>query len=453
MNYINKNTPWKHTLIENFIDEESKEKIYSDLRRKLRGFGNINLSLEEFATLSDETNELTMKYVKMIKDPEMSLRYDIKLTEDTQLLCQLIRLDPEFEFRIHSGAYTKTLTTYVDMTPKVLVGPDENYIHIFEQLEDEVPVEKTKESISFSPKLTNTTWHRYVNESKKHEKIICLFIITTAITDENQRKMNFDFEKWQKDGSLNDRRRISDGLLINKQDFVIYSKFKCGSTSLTEWYYTNFNDDDNYITTLRDSLELSKKIEIYNEVSQIPNHYIIHRDPYDRFFSGILQTKVLGLFDVYQERSSKTSVLLTLPFDLIREEDVVYIFEKLESYVPDFLTDKHLEPFYSSLFKHYKFLIDSGKNVKLIHLNDLNSLPSIISQTTGKPMPQIVRFDMRGKIYNHLDKKECKDKFFSIIFKNKNKVRIFNDIITMLSADSQEYLKMLEYDKKRITGL
>ncbi|MFZ9377092.1 MAG: hypothetical protein ACO25K_08205, partial [Candidatus Fonsibacter ubiquis] len=235
--------------------------------------------------------------------------------------------------------------------------------------------------------------------------------------------------------------------------FSIYSKFKCGSTSLTEWYYANFIQDENVITTLRDSLESNKKLEIYNETFKVPYHYMIHRDPYDRFFSGILQTRVLGVYDVYQSRSSKTDGLLTLPFDLINEDEVIYVFQKIESYVPDFLSDKHLEPFYGPFYKHYRVLTDSGKNVKLIHLNDLNSLPSIISKDIGKPLPQIVRYDMRGKIYKHLDKKECKDKFYSIIFKNNNKVKMFEDIIKMLSRESEEYQKLLEYDKQRTAGL
>lgn len=453
MEYIHKDAPWKHTIVDELIDEESKEKIYSTLRKKLKGFGNMNLQLGDFALLSDECYELSKNYMEMIKDPDFSSRYDIDLSTDCQLLCQLIKMEPEFEFKIHAGSYTKTLTTYVDVTPKILIEPEENFIHLFEQIDSETTADKTNSVISFSPKLTNTTWHKYINESKKHEKIICLFVITTALTENEQKIKNFNFEQWNRDGSINDRTKISDGLLLKKETFAIYSKFKCGSTSLTEWYYTNFNEDGDVLSTLRDSLERSKKLEIYADTFKVPNHYIIHRDPYDRFFSGILQTRVLGVYDVYQNRSSKTAGLLTLPFDLINEDEVIYVFQKIESYVPDFLTDKHLEPFYGSLYKHYRILADSGRNIKLIHLNDLNSLPSIISKDIGTPLPQIVRFDMRGKIYNHLDKKECKDRFYSIIFKNKDKVKMFRDIIVMLSKESEEYQKLLDYDKQRTAGL
>ncbi len=453
MEYTHKEAPWKHTIVDELIDEESKEKIYSTLRKKMKGFGNMNLQMGDFALLSDECYQLSKNYMDMVKDPFFSARYNIDLYEDCQLICQIIKMEPEFEFRIHSGSYTKTLTTYIDITPKILTEPEENYIHLFEQIDSESPSDKTNSIISFSPKLVNTTWHKYINESKKHEKIICLFVITTAISEDEQKIKSFNFEHWHADGSINDRKSVSGGMLIKKDEFSIYSKFKCGSTSLTEWYYANFIQDENVITTLRDSLESNKKLEIYNETFKVPYHYMIHRDPYDRFFSGILQTRVLGVYDVYQSRSSKTDGLLTLPFDLINEDEVIYVFQKIESYVPDFLSDKHLEPFYGPFYKHYRVLTDSGKNVKLIHLNDLNSLPSIISKDIGKPLPQIVRYDMRGKIYKHLDKKECKDKFYSIIFKNKKKVKMFEDIIKMLSRESEEYQKLLEYDKQRTAEL
>ena len=41
----------------------------------------------------------------------------------------------------------------------------------------------------------------------------------------------------------------------------------------------------------------------------------------------------------------------------------------------------------------------------------------------------------------------------SIIFKNKKKVKMFEDIIKMLSRESEEYQKLLEYDKQRTAGL
>lgn len=91
MEYTHKEAPWKHTIVDELIGEESKEKIYSTLRKKMKGFGNMNLQMGDFALLSDECYQLSKNYMDMVKDPFFSARYNIDLYEDCQLICQIIK--------------------------------------------------------------------------------------------------------------------------------------------------------------------------------------------------------------------------------------------------------------------------------------------------------------------------------------------------------------------------
>ena len=219
-----------------------------------------------------------------------------------------------------------------------------------------------------------------------------------------------------------------EGVLIYKNEFAIFTKFKCGSSSVEKWS-KKFKEED-IIDNTRNCVKIND-----DTIHNVKEKVFLIRDPFDRFFSGLLQTKVLGAYDVYKSRRTKDGEYYTVPFDEISKDEILKTIGLTIKYNPSFLFDAHIKP-YLEMYKNY-IETNRNHNIRVVELKNLSSLLGEYGSHFGLG-PNNERIDMRGETYDHLDKSTIKKEFFDLIYRHKSK-DVFKLLINELEKENEAY--------------
>ena len=226
---------------------------------------------------------------------------------------------------------------------------------------------------------------------------------------------------------------VTECTLLHRDKFTIFSNFKCGSSTIERWFRT-INDPKLLINNIRGEHPISKK-----HIIDTPNKIFIIRNPYDRFFSGLLQTRVFGSYDIFKNRRVKDGQYYTIPITEMGQGEIVKILKLNINHNPSFLIDKHIKPY----LKDYVEFISDNKitDFKICELSFLSDMLNKLNDEHDLG-GIIERIDMRGETYPNIDKVNVINNFYDLLYENKN----VDEIKHLLNSleDENRYYKILK---------
>ena len=399
--------PWDHILVDEFLTKRELRSIahHIDKVSKMGDVDITHVTEGPFKILKDRVHELlNIREVKnkfRVREP-----FQITLTISKQTDgVKIVNKD-------------KICTMFFNITP---FREDENFISLSVGTNHQEKKIKCGVIVSTSGEYKPYT---FINVDK---------LITLSV---NLIDLGKPLDLVNKKYEVDVRESLLGGALIYKDEFTIISKYKCGSSTIEKWYENATIDKGLFKSNIRYNNNL--KFEYFLNTK---DKIFIVRNPYERFFSGLLQTRVFGFFDVYKTRRDKESTNYTIPFNLIDNDFIIKTLKNSILHNPSFLYDKHITPY---MVDYYQFISSNPThNCKVVDLKDLTKTIYTLKEKYDIG-GELIQVDMRGESYKDISITQVINDFFKLLRLHDNNDEL-RHLLDLLEQEDNAYRKLLKW--------